>query len=82
MKNEFLILGGDLNLSLGKAKIWGPLAHLDNQVAFCNHVLSSNSLIDIAPLKILPTWRKMRVGEARIAKSLDRFLIFESLVML
>ena len=82
LKNDFLILGGDLNFSLGEAKSWGPSSHLDNQVAFFSHLLSSNGLIDIAPLKILPTWRKMRVWEARIAKSFDRFLIFESLVML
>jgi hypothetical protein len=82
LKNDLLILGGDLNFSLGEAESWGPSAHPDNQAGFFSHLLSSNGLIDIAPLKLLPTWRNMRVGEARIAKRLDRFLISEPLAML
>jgi exonuclease III len=82
LKNDFIILGGDLNFSLGEAESWGPSSHPDNQAAFFSHLLSSNGLIDIAPLKLLPTWRNMRVGEACIAKRLDRFLISESLAML
>jgi hypothetical protein len=74
-KNDLLILRGDLNFSLGEAKIWGPLAHPDNQAGFFSHLLASNGLIDIAPLKLLPTWRNMRVREARIAKRLNQFLI-------
>jgi len=82
LKNDLLILGGDINLSLREAESWGPSAHPDNQVAFFSHLLFSKSLIDIAPLKLLPTWRNMRVGEARITKRLDRFLIYEPLAML
>jgi exonuclease III len=73
LKNDLLILGGDLNFSLGEAESWGPSAHPDNQAGFFSHLLASNGLIDIAPLKLLPTWRNMRVGEARIAKRLDWF---------
>jgi hypothetical protein len=82
MKNEFLILGGDLNFSLGEAESWCPSSHPYNQASFFSHLLSSNGLIDIAPLKLLPTWRNMKVGEARISKRLDHFLISETLAML
>jgi hypothetical protein len=82
LKVDNLIIGGDFNFSLGEAESWGPSAHPDNQATFFNNLLSSKGLIDIAPLKLLPTWRNMRVGEARVAKRLDRFLISETLVML
>jgi hypothetical protein len=36
-------------------------------------------IIDIPPIKILPTWRNMRTGDARVAKILDHFLVHESL---
>jgi hypothetical protein len=44
--------------------------------------LASNGFIDIAPVKLLPTWRNLRIGEAQVAKILDRFLITESLSLL
>eukprot|EP01018_Ginkgo_biloba_P004985 Gb_28741 [translate_table: standard] len=37
-------------------------------------------LVDAEPVKFPPTWRKLRVGEASIAKRLDRFLLDDSLV--
>jgi endonuclease/exonuclease/phosphatase family metal-dependent hydrolase len=82
LKTELLILGGDLNFSLGEAESWGPTAHPDSQAGFFSHLLASNGLIDVAPLKMLPTWRNMRVGEARVAKRIDRFLISEPVAML
>ena len=82
LENEDLILGGDLNFSLGEAESWGPIAHPDNQAGFFSHLMASNGLIDVAPLKMLPTWKNMRTGEARVTKILDRFLIFEPIAML
>jgi len=82
LKNDLLILRGDLSLSLGEAEIWGPSTHPDNQAGFFSHLLASNGLINIAPLKLLPTWRNIRVGETRIAKRLDHFLIYEPLALL
>jgi hypothetical protein len=37
--------------------------------------------VDVEPLKLLPTWRNGRGGQDYIAKRLDRFLIFEDLVI-
>jgi hypothetical protein len=82
LKTENLIIGGDFNFSLGEAESWGPSAHPDPQAEFFNHLLASKGFIDITPVKLLPTWRNMRVGEAHVAKRLDRFLITESMSML
>ena len=82
MKNEFLILGGDLNFSSGEAESWCPSSHPYNQASFFSHLLSSNGLIDIGPLKLLLTWRNMKVGEARISKRLYHLFISKTLVWL
>jgi hypothetical protein len=34
-------------------------------------------LLDIEPTKLTPTWRNKRIGEDKIAKRLDHFLISE-----
>jgi len=82
LKVENLIIGGDFNFSLVEVESWGPSAHPDPQAAYFRHLLSSNGFIDIAPIKLLPTWRNMRVAEACVAKRLDCFLISESMSML
>jgi exonuclease III len=55
LKKNLLILGGDINFSLGEAKSCGPSSHPNNQVGFFSHLLASNGLIDISPIKLLPT---------------------------
>jgi len=55
LKVENLILEDDLNLSLGGAKFWGPSARLDPQSELLSHVLIDHGLIDIVPVKLLPT---------------------------
>jgi hypothetical protein len=82
LNTELLILGGDLNFSLGEAESWGPNAHPNSQVVYFRHLIDSKGLIDVAPPNMLPTWRNMRTGEAKVAKTLDRFLIFESFASL
>eukprot|EP00253_Pinus_taeda_P033136 PITA_33136 len=79
VKNSLLVLGGDLNFSLGRAEIWGPSAREDSLTNFFQNLLTSNKLIDVNLIKLKPTWRNRRVGEARVAKRLDRFLINEDL---
>jgi hypothetical protein len=78
LNTELLILGGNLNFSLGEVESWGPNAHLDNQAAYFRHLIDSKGIIDVAPPKMLLTWRNMRTREARVAKILDHFLISES----
>eukprot|EP00253_Pinus_taeda_P009499 PITA_09499 len=79
VKNKFMVLGGDLNFSLGRAKAWGPSAREDSLTDFFQNLLIANKFIDVNLIKLKPTWRNRRVGEARVAKRLDRFLINEDL---
>eukprot|EP00253_Pinus_taeda_P011881 PITA_11881 len=79
MNNPMMILGGDLNFSLGRNEAWGPSAREDPFAEFFHNLISENNLIDPAPVKLKPTWRNRRVGGDRIAKRLDRFLVSEFL---
>eukprot|EP00253_Pinus_taeda_P035564 PITA_35564 len=80
MKASLLIVGGDLNFSMGRAEAWGPSAREDPLSDFFHNLLEDHHLTDPSPIKLKPTWRNRRVGEDRIAKRLDRFLLSEALI--
>eukprot|EP00253_Pinus_taeda_P015506 PITA_15506 len=80
IKSRSLILGGDLNFSIGTAEAWGPSAREDPLSDFFSNLIPSHNLIDVNLIKSKPTWRNRRTGEGRVAKRLDRFLINESLM--
>jgi len=73
LKTKNLIIDSDFNFSLGEEESWGPSAHPDPQTKFFSHLSTSKGFIDIAPVKFIPTWRNLRVGESQVAKILDRF---------
>lgn len=79
MGSQNLVIGGDLNFSIGNPKTWGPSAREDPLSYLFMNALISNNLIDVNLLKLKPTWRNCRTGEARIAKRLDCFLLCEDL---
>lgn len=79
VKSKFMVLGGDLNFSLGRAEAWGPTAREDSLTNFFQNLLIANNLLDVNLIKLKPTWRNRRVGEARVVKRLDLFLINEDL---
>eukprot|EP00253_Pinus_taeda_P029408 PITA_29408 len=79
MNSPLMIMGGDLNFSLGRTEAWGPFAREDPLVEFFHNLISENNLIDPASVKLKPTWRNRRVGDDRIAKRLDRFLVSKTL---
>eukprot|EP00253_Pinus_taeda_P003725 PITA_03725 len=79
-KNRRLIMGGDLNFSVGIAEEWGPSAREDPLSDFFSNFLHSHNLIDVNLIKAKPTWRNRRTGEGRVAKRLDRYLINEDLM--
>eukprot|EP00253_Pinus_taeda_P029650 PITA_29650 len=79
LKGKNMVIGGDLNFSIGRAEAWGPSAREDPLTDFFLNMLSSNNLLDINLLKLKPTWRNRRIGEARVAKRLYRFLTNEEL---
>eukprot|EP00253_Pinus_taeda_P018177 PITA_18177 len=79
MGSHNMVLGGDLNFSIGSAEAWGPAAREDPLSDFFLNAITTHNLIDVNLIKLKPTWRNRRVGEARIAKRLDRFLLSEDL---
>ena len=79
-KGEKLILGGDLNFSLGFSEIWGNRARLDPLFYFFTKSLENYDLVDVVPSVMLPTWNNRRVGANNISKRLDRFLLSTDLL--
>jgi hypothetical protein len=68
-----IILGGDLNFTIGASEVWGPNASVDPLGGFFSHLFMERGLIDLAPAQLKPTWRNKRSGDDRIAKRLDHF---------
>ena len=70
-----IILGGDLNFSLGIFEYWGTHAIPNPLAEFFSSKLEAVDLINIQTTKIQPTWRNRRTGDPALARRLDRFLI-------
>eukprot|EP00253_Pinus_taeda_P029832 PITA_29832 len=77
---EHIIIGGDLNFSLGYGESWGSMAQVDSIMGYMTDLLACHNLIDVPMNKPLPTWRNRRVGEAALAYRLDRFIMKETLL--
>jgi hypothetical protein len=75
-----VILGGDLNLSLGPSEVWGLHARTDPLAEYFGQKFVDCKLTDLDPILLKPTWRNNRVGEDGVAKRLDHFLIVDSLL--
>jgi len=80
LDGESVVIGGDLNFSLGHSEVWGPSTHPDPQASYFTRMLVEKQLIDLEPIKLKPTWRNNRGGAARVAKRIDRFLVKEQMV--
>ena len=80
LKCQKLILGGDLNFSMGLSEIWGTRERLDSLSDFFIKYLETFGLVDIVPFVMLPTWTNRRVGAESICKILDRFPILADLL--
>lgn len=72
---DHLVLGGDLNFSLGFGESWGSQAQVDPLSGYMMNLLEQHNLTDVPMNKPLPTWRNIRVGEATLARRLDHLLI-------
>jgi len=57
MQFENLIIGGDLNFSLGIVESWGHRAQSDVLTSFFEKMLDDNDLISIDYARKMPTWR-------------------------
>lgn len=75
-----IIIGGDLNISLGFLESWGNHAQVDALLYQFETLLETHNLVDAPTAKKQPTWRNNRVGEASLARRLDRFLTKEGLI--
>ena len=75
-----LILGGDLNLTMSSSKVWGKNNRADSLGPYFRHMFEQKGLVDVAPIKIIPTWRNKRSGDQGVSKRLDRFLVLEHLI--
>jgi exonuclease III len=80
LKEQQVLLGGDLNFSLGFSEVWGTHARADPLTGYFTQKLVDCNLLDIEPVKLKPTWRNNRVGEDSVAKRLDRFLLTDTLL--
>ena len=49
LRGEYLIIGGDLNFSLGQAEVWGPHACADVLTDFFTRKLVEKNWVDIEP---------------------------------
>lgn len=75
-----LIMGGDLNFSIGFSESWGSSAKIDLISVTMENLLDHVHMTDIPMNKPLPTWRNRRVGEAVLARRLDHFLLKATLI--
>ena len=55
LKGDSVILGGDLNFTLGQSEVWGPHAQTDLLTRYFTQKLEENHLLDIEPIKMKPT---------------------------
>ena len=62
LKCDKLILGRDLNFSMGLSEIWGIRARVDTLSDFFTKSLENYGLVDVVPSVMLPTWNNRRVG--------------------
>jgi hypothetical protein len=65
------IVGGDFNLTMFSREIWGVKAQLDNLNDFFTSSFEKVKLVDMEPIKLVPTWRNFIMGDVAIGKCLD-----------
>lgn len=75
MTKENIIIGGDLNFSLGHVESCGNHAQTNSLMDIFEHILDYHIFFNIDMARIQPTWRNRRIGEAILARILDHFLI-------
>eukprot|EP00253_Pinus_taeda_P006367 PITA_06367 len=75
MNEDRVIIGGDLNFSLGFRESWGSEAQFDPITDYMTNLLEQTNFLDIPMQRLLPTWRNRRVGDAALSHRLDRFLM-------
>ena len=75
LQSDNIILGGDLNFSLGFRDSWRSAAQFDPITDYMTNLLEQTNFMDIPMQRYLPTWRNRRVGDVALARRLDRFIM-------
>jgi hypothetical protein len=55
VKEEEVIIGGELNFTVSRVEVWGFNARLDKVVAYFKHKIEELGYIDVEPLKLTPS---------------------------
>jgi hypothetical protein len=63
------------SLFVGFVEVWGPKERTDPLSNFLIHILGEKGLLDVALVKPNPNSRNKRVGEEKITKRIDQFLV-------
>jgi hypothetical protein len=65
------IIRGDFNFTVSLREVWGSNPRPDGQRDFFISLMEDLKLVDIEPIKVIPTWSNGRSGQETIAKCLD-----------
>ena len=76
LNEHYLVLGGDLNFITSSREVWASYARKNILHPCFRQLVQEEGLVDVEPIKILPTWRNGRGAQDYIAKRLDRFFLF------
>lgn len=49
---QYIILGGDLNFSMGRAEIWDQVSHIDPLLNYFIQKFEDKGLLDVEPIKL------------------------------
>lgn len=77
-----IILGGNLNFSIGFSESWGHLAQIDPLSDYFGQLLEDHHWIDLPSTKLQFTWKNNRSGDQSLARRLDHFIMKEGLCSL
>ena len=75
LKLPFLILGGDINFTVGIVEVWVEKSCLDPMGDFFIHSFEKEGMVDITQGPMRPMWINQRDGIEATGKHLGHFLI-------
>lgn len=77
---DSLMIVGDLNITLNFDECWGKCRKKDPLADRIKMEFLNKNFVDIAPIKLMPTWDNSRSREAYIAKRIDHFIFHASII--